>query len=70
MLAAAFALGYVLGAKAGHERYEQIRSAFAKVMGDPRVQEVVTKVEDTVMNRYNDGHSANGHVPDWQGSTT
>ena len=26
VVAATFALGYVLGAKAGHERYEQIRT--------------------------------------------
>jgi hypothetical protein len=32
-------IGYVLGAKAGRERYEQLRSQFEKVKNDPRVQE-------------------------------
>jgi hypothetical protein len=35
----AFALGYVLGAQAGRERYEQIRGTVNKVKNDPRVQE-------------------------------
>lgn len=37
-LAAAFAAGYVVGAKAGRERYEQIRSGAQKVADNPRVQ--------------------------------
>ncbi|MET3963362.1 hypothetical protein ABIE44_003296 [Marmoricola sp. OAE513] len=35
----AFTAGYVLGAKAGKERYEQIRSLFLKVKDNPTVQE-------------------------------
>ena len=38
-LLAAAGVGYVLGAKAGHERYEQIMGTFNKVKEDPRVQE-------------------------------
>jgi hypothetical protein len=38
MLLAAFAIGYVLGARAGRERYEQILGAFNRVKDDPRVQ--------------------------------
>ena len=34
-----FGAGYVLGAKAGQERYEQIRAAALKVKNDPRVQQ-------------------------------
>ena len=33
-----FGAGYVLGAKAGHERYEQIRRAYAQAKDDPRLQ--------------------------------
>ena len=33
-----FGAGYVLGARAGHERYEQIRRAYAKATHDPRLQ--------------------------------
>jgi hypothetical protein len=53
ILAGAFATGYVLGAKAGRERYEQMIAFVAKVSDDPRVQGVMTKVENNAMNRYN-----------------
>ena len=33
------AIGYVLGTRAGRERYEQIKSMATKVKEDPRVQE-------------------------------
>ena len=33
------AVGYVLGTRAGRERYEQMRRAFNKVKNDPRVQQ-------------------------------
>ena len=39
-------IGYVLGAKAGRERYEQMRSAFDKVKNDPRVQEKTQQAAD------------------------
>jgi hypothetical protein len=39
MLLLAAGVGYVLGARAGRERYEQIRGAVTKVRNDPRVQE-------------------------------
>lgn len=38
MLLAAVAVGYVLGARAGRERYDQIMGLVAKVTNDPRVQ--------------------------------
>ena len=37
---AGFGAGYVLGAKAGRERYEQIRRAWANAKDDPRLQSV------------------------------
>ncbi|MDO9455371.1 hypothetical protein [Nocardioides sp.] len=37
-LAVAFAAGYVVGAKAGRDRYEQIRAGAQKVAENPRVQ--------------------------------
>ena len=40
------AAGYVLGARAGRERYEQIRSAAQKVWGSPAVQSKVSVLED------------------------
>ena len=47
-LAAAFGIGYTLGAKAGRERYEQIKSTAQQVKDDPRVQDVAAKAEDLV----------------------
>ena len=35
---AGFGAGYVLGARAGRERYEQIRRAYARAKDDPRLQ--------------------------------
>ena len=35
---AGFGAGYVLGAKAGRERYEQIRRAWDHAKDDPRLQ--------------------------------
>jgi hypothetical protein len=35
-----FGAGYVLGAKAGRERYEQIARAWAHAKDDPRLQSV------------------------------
>jgi hypothetical protein len=39
-------IGYVLGTKAGRERYEQIRGTFNKVKDDPRVQEKAHQAAD------------------------
>ena len=39
-------IGYVLGTKAGRERYEQMRSTFDKVKNDPRVQEKAHQATD------------------------
>jgi hypothetical protein len=36
-------IGYVLGAKAGRERYEEIRRTWQKFTGNPTVQTVVGK---------------------------
>jgi hypothetical protein len=37
---AGFGAGYVLGSKAGRERYEQIRRAWENAKDDPRLQSV------------------------------
>lgn len=39
------AAGYVLGAAAGRERYEQIKSAAQKVLGNPKVQQTATELQ-------------------------
>lgn len=47
-LVAAFAGGYVLGAKAGRARYEQILNVANHVTEDPRVKDVVSRAEDVL----------------------
>lgn len=42
-LAIGFGAGYVVGAKAGRERYEQIRSTWNQVKQNPTVQRAVEK---------------------------
>ena len=41
-----FATGYVLGAKAGRERYEQIRQWWMRFSGNPAVQQAAGKGKD------------------------
>jgi hypothetical protein len=45
-LLAAAAVGYVLGTRAGRERYEQIKSSARRVSQNPKVQEVAHKAQD------------------------
>lgn len=45
---AAGALGYVLGARAGRERYEQIAEGTRKFMGNPKVQAARQQAQDTL----------------------
>jgi hypothetical protein len=47
LLLAAVGVGYVLGARAGRERYEQIKGTVDKVASDPRVQEKAQQAVDT-----------------------
>jgi hypothetical protein len=42
----AFGLGYVLGSRAGRERYEQITGGLRKVRQDPRVQRQAQRMAD------------------------
>jgi hypothetical protein len=41
-------VGYVLGAKAGRERYEEIRQAWQRFSGNPKVQTVLEKSREVV----------------------
>lgn len=49
---AGFGAGYVLGARAGRERYEQIRRAWEQAKDDPRLQSIAgmaqAKADDAV----------------------
>lgn len=46
-LVVGFGAGYVLGAKAGKERYEQIEEKFREIAGMPAVQSATANVMDT-----------------------
>ena len=48
------AVGYVLGARAGRKRYEQIKSAATKVWESPGIQKQVNAVEDFVAAKVGD----------------
>jgi hypothetical protein len=41
-------IGYVLGARAGRARYEQIKNRYQQFAGNPTVQDAVHKAEETV----------------------
>jgi hypothetical protein len=43
-----FGAGYVLGAKAGTERYEQLMRLYENLLQSPKVKEATGKAKDTV----------------------
>lgn len=47
-------VGYVLGTRAGRERYEQIRQAAEDLWNQPKVQEGVGTVKEFAMSRVGD----------------
>ena len=51
LFVAGLGVGYVLGTRAGRERYEQIKSTAAKFWNDPRVQRQVDTVETFVKDK-------------------
>jgi hypothetical protein len=51
-------VGYVLGTKAGQERYEELKRAWDEFMGNPRVQEAVDKGKAVVESGVREGLSA------------
>ena len=44
-------IGYVLGARAGRERYEQIKGFAAKVQSNPTVQQTASKAADVAKDK-------------------
>ena len=44
----AFGIGYVLGARAGRGRYEQIADGARRFAGNPKVQAAAEKAQETV----------------------
>ena len=43
-----FGAGYVLGAKAGHERYEQLRRLYENVQSSPAFRKATGRAKDAV----------------------
>lgn len=52
LFVAGAAVGYVLGARAGRKRYEQIKAAAAKVWETPGIQKQVNAVEDYAAAKF------------------
>jgi hypothetical protein len=51
LLLAAAGVGYVLGTRAGRERYDQIKGTVNKLKNDPRVQEKAHQAVDTARHQ-------------------
>jgi hypothetical protein len=54
LLLTGLAVGYVLGTRAGRERYEEIKFAANKLWNDPRVQKPVKQAEEFVKDKAPD----------------
>jgi hypothetical protein len=57
---AAAATGYVLGARAGQERYQQITDQAQRLWHDPRVRRVAADAKDTAAQKVPGGSSPSG----------
>jgi uncharacterized protein YjbJ (UPF0337 family) len=47
-----FGAGYVLGAKAGTERYEQLRRLYENIQASPQVQRATGRAKDAATTGY------------------
>jgi hypothetical protein len=54
LFVAGLGLGYVLGTRAGREKYEQLKSGAMKLWNDPRVQRQVDNAEAFVKDKAPD----------------
>ncbi|HEY5320766.1 MAG TPA: YtxH domain-containing protein [Galbitalea sp.] len=54
LLVVGIGVGYVLGARAGRERYEEIKQAAQKLWSDPRVQKQMSQAEGFVKDKAPD----------------
>jgi len=54
LFVAGLGLGYVLGTRAGREKYEQLKSGAMKLWNDPRVQRQVDAAENFVKDKAPD----------------
>jgi hypothetical protein len=54
------AAGYVLGTRAGRERYEQIKSQAQSVWNNPKVQEKAAKAQDLAKDKASQATGGSG----------
>ncbi|MHB1171638.1 MAG: YtxH domain-containing protein [Lacisediminihabitans sp.] len=54
LLVVGFAVGYVLGSRAGRERYDELKRAAEKLWNDPRVQRQVKQAEEFAKDKAPD----------------
>lgn len=70
-LAIGFAAGYVLGAQAGRERYEQIAAQARAFTANPRVQETTANLQAQVTGLFRQGTAqVRGKVDERRSGTT
>jgi hypothetical protein len=51
LLVVGIGIGYVLGTRAGREKYDQLKATAQKLWNDPRVQKQVNTAEDFVKDK-------------------
>ena len=51
LLVVGIGIGYVLGTRAGREKYEELKATAQKLWNDPRVQKQVGNAEDFVKDK-------------------
>jgi hypothetical protein len=51
LLVVGIGIGYVLGTRAGREKYEQMKATAQKLWNDPRVQKQVNNAEEFVKDK-------------------
>lgn len=62
-------IGYVLGTRAGRERYEQITAQAQRFIRDPRVQKKAAQARDVAAEKAGDAvHAAKGKVNEKRGT--
>lgn len=47
-----FGAGYVLGAKAGHERYEQIKRLYENILASPGIRQATGKAKNAASSGF------------------
>lgn len=72
LILVAGATGYILGARAGRERYDQIKEQADRLLNNPKVQKAASDVQDVVAEKaplVKDQVSSKVNTPDASGST-